>query len=111
MAGEGEDKRNEEPGHMGRIGKFYVSLLVGSVQSCAGRLCRKEVFRVIFSIYYQVSGNSLSVTNLRLLSEETGIGRDKLSTHFTRKKKKFFNEKGIIIIRTDELRKGAHRWS
>ena len=60
----------------------------------------------IFSIYYQISGNSVSVTNLRLLSEETGIGKEKLKTHFTRKKRNFFNEKGIIIIKTDRLIKG-----
>ena len=65
---------------------------------------------MIYSIYYQVSGDSVSVTNLRLLSEETGLGVERLSTHFTRKKKRFFNERGIIIIRTDELKKGAHRW-
>ena len=65
---------------------------------------------MIYSIYYQVSGDSVSVTNLRLLSEETGLGMEKLSTYFTRKKKRFFNERGIIIIRTDKLKKGAHRW-
>ena len=52
--------------------------MVKLVHICTGTLCIKGKIMKIFSIYYQISGNSVSVTNLRLLSEETGIGKEKL---------------------------------
>ena len=66
---------------------------------------------MIFSIYYQVSGDSLSVTSFVNLAEETGLGINKLKYQFTDLKKNFFCEKGIVIIRSKRLIKGQQRVS
>jgi len=63
----------------------------------------------IFSIYHQVSGESLAVTTFVSLSEETGIGMPKLKYYFTVLGKNFFCEKGVVIIRSKRLIKGQQR--
>ena len=63
----------------------------------------------IFSIYYQVSGNSLSTTNFVALAEETGIGINRLKYQFTDLKKNFLHEKGVVIIKSERLIKGKQK--
>jgi hypothetical protein len=65
----------------------------------------------LYTIYNQVSGKSVVVTNLSTLSEESGLGKEKLVYHFTRLGKVFFREKGLIIIKSGELIKGKQRVS
>ena len=74
-----------------------------------GLTIKITLFKMIFSIYYQVSGASLAVTSFVSLSEETGIGINKLKYQFTDLKKNFFCEKGIVIIRSKKLIKGQQR--
>ena len=63
----------------------------------------------IFSIYYQISGNSVSTTNFVSLSEETGIGINRLKYQFSDLKKNFLHEKGIVIIKSEKLVKGKQK--
>ena len=65
----------------------------------------------IFSIYYQISGKSLAVTTFVSLSEETGIGINKLKYQFTDLKKNFLRERGIVIIKSEKLIRGQQRVS
>ena len=94
----------------GKVGNNYY--LCGIVFPLLHRRkTEKDVIMAIFSIYYQISGKSLAVTNFVSLAEETGFGINKLKYQFTDLKKNFLHKKGIVIIKSEKLIKGKQRVS